>query len=681
MPLQHIPLGNFRYVGDTFYTATFKYDTRSEINKYNFRQIEKIKPIEIIKNNSDLVYKYGINVKKNKYKLLYKNKLETDYCDKKDLYIINDKIQKNIEYCLKKNNIEALNKKIKDLNRNAILGEKSKIFNIQKRYKYINFRDYYKYIYVNFLNKMNKKVIFQIKRDSTLIDKIKTNLFNIPNYKGILRKNNLIILNKLNIFNLDKNSTNVLVREFIEINRCLKYVFLIKEQEFCNMYIGLAKFNLLRLNLKGLDIYLDNLLVNKERYIDKRSNNWLFLYGAKEKRIKKVDINRLIYKKYKNIFANNQHKGFNKYHQASIQNKFVSILMYRIPKNNIFTKHLKEFSYKVSMLNLLTCNQNYLSRYSLVNVNLNDGFNLISNNKINLFESNLKVIKNVNSRSIYKYKLYRLNKSRNKVFISNEKKCIKKIKSSLNKQIYKTEFLEVVKRWWVLNVTSPFDKKILPYDFNYKDNALTINRRDKEYGTLSVLDMHPISYMPYLEQNKGSDLKYGVDEINLSIAIMLDMTNIVGMIVQHNANQFVNCSGQEAIEFIIELLLEWLRLDSTIKEMKIKSSREHYLRAYRWIRWEAEKIWVIADENHAQHKMMGLKYANMLFANLIDYMKYHHFNIVPLWKNLKFMDVEKQFNKKIANKAMVKKTDKIKGKRHYFIETKNLENKNVLGGK
>ena len=256
----------------------------------------------------------------------------------------------------------------------------------------------------------------------------------------------------------------------------------------------------------------------------------------------------------------------------------------------------------------------------------------------------------------------------------------------LNKEIirniynpYDTWDLEVIKRWWVLRATSPTDNKILPFDYNYSKNPLPVNSRIKPYGYLIDQDKHPISYMPYLESRKGIDLYYGLDEIPVSIEIMLDMTNIVGMIVQHSASQFANASGQEAIEFIMEVLLDWLNLDSTVKEMNLKGSREHYLRAYRWIRWEAEKVWFAADQDHSIAKMSGIKYAGMLFSNLLDYLKYHHFNVVPLWRNLKFMDIERQFNRQAVNGDLMKDLDKIKGKRHYFIETQNFERKNIFG--
>ncbi|WP_243464693.1 hypothetical protein [Clostridium botulinum] len=258
---------------------------------------------------------------------------------------------------------------------------------------------------------------------------------------------------------------------------------------------------------------------------------------------------------------------------------------------------------------------------------------------------------------------------------------IKKFRINILKWFFDFRDLKIIKRWWVLEATDPRDEKILPIkDYNYPNNPLLVNSRIKPYGHLIEQNKHPISYAPYMDF-QGIDLDYGKEEMPLSIEIMIDMVNIVGMIVQHSASQFANVSGQEAIEFIMELLLDWLNMETTIEAMNKSGSRDHYLRAYRWIRWEAEKIWFMADKDHTQDKTMGIKYTGMLFANLIDYMKYHYFDVVPLWRNLKYMDIERQFNRVATNGDIIKILDKVKGNRHYMIETQNFEKKNILGGK
>lgn len=229
--------------------------------------------------------------------------------------------------------------------------------------------------------------------------------------------------------------------------------------------------------------------------------------------------------------------------------------------------------------------------------------------------------------------------------------------------------IEMINRWWVIDATAPEDKLILPHDYNYASSPLSVNSRILPYGTLVAQALHPISYMPYLEDLKGIDIQYGINEMDLSIEIMLEMINFIGLIVGKMASQFANCSGQEAIEFIMELILNWLNLEPIIVAMTNNKSREHYLRTYRWIRWEAEKVWFMADIDPTQDKMHGIKYSGMLFANLLEYMKMHHFNITPIWRNER-MDIERNFNRKAQNGDLIKKLDKNKGKRHYSIENR-----------
>ncbi|WP_039242678.1 hypothetical protein [Clostridium botulinum] len=61
-------------------------------------------------------------------------------------------------------------------------------------------------------------------------------------------------------------------------------------------------------------------------------------------------------------------------------------------------------------------------------------------------------------------------------------------------------YLEIIKRWWVLSASGPYDVKILPDDYNYFDDPIEF----KNFITnkIELLHCHPISYMPYLENKK-----------------------------------------------------------------------------------------------------------------------------------------------------------------------------------
>lgn len=120
------------------------------------------------------------------------------------------------------------------------------------------------------------------------------------------------------------------------------------------------------------------------------------------------------------------------------------------------------------------------------------------------------------------------------------------------------------------------------------------------------------------------------------------------------------------MQLIMELLYDWYILETS-------NHNADYYRAYRWIRWEAEKVYFLNLNN-------GLQAVGVLIANLIDYLKQHHFNLVPLWRNPKAMDIERSFNRIAQNGDLMKGLNKVKGKRYYYIETQNVEKKNIFGG-
>jgi hypothetical protein len=127
------------------------------------------------------------------------------------------------------------------------------------------------------------------------------------------------------------------------------------------------------------------------------------------------------------------------------------------------------------------------------------------------------------------------------------------------------------------------------------------------------------------------------------------------------------CStGKESMQFIMELIYDWYTLETSMPN-------PDYYRAYRWIRWEAEKVYFLNLDT-------GLQAVGTLIANLIGYLKNHEFNLVPLWRNPKAMDIERNFNKVAQNGDLMKVLDKIKGERYYYIETQNVEKKNIFGG-
>lgn len=279
-------------------------------------------------------------------------------------------------------------------------------------------------------------------------------------------------------------------------------------------------------------------------------------------------------------------------------------------------------------------------------------------------------------------------------------------------EINKTNFLEITKRWWVIPAGNEVDMKILPVDYDYKQYPLLGNSllgqpymrvdyslKDEDLSQQDYINQliknmeiayynkhkttplykakpqlyeyHPTSpeINPYAV---GDDRMGGLYEIPLAINIMVEMVNLVGLIVQHEGTQLCYCTGKEAMWFILEALRRWMYLDSTLEQMNNLGVLEHYQRCYRWIRWEAEKVFFNCDYDTT--RFMGIKYAGELFSNLILYLKNHHFNVVPIWKPLKVMDWQRA-NSKDPSKDIIIKLDKIKGPRHLNIETQKLDKK------
>ncbi|WPC42972.1 hypothetical protein [Clostridium sp. JS66] len=284
------------------------------------------------------------------------------------------------------------------------------------------------------------------------------------------------------------------------------------------------------------------------------------------------------------------------------------------------------------------------------------------------------------------------------------------------------KYFEVTGRWWVVYPEGETDEKILPYNYDYTEHPLVgsaglgyyrVTYPDKSnYKTEIEYDQAcekmlfniienmktqfyikhkvaiPYDYLPQIYNNHPNSMSVnpymdnddsyrGIEEMPVAINIMMEMVNFVGNIVHHSARKFCYCTGQEAMWFIMEYLDKWLNMDSTIKELNNKGATEHYYRAYRWIRWEAEKIFFNCDYDKEKGQFRGLKYAGELLANLIEYMKNHHYNVVPIFKDISKMDYWRNQSNLDNNPQddIVYTPDKDKEIRHYNIETKRLDKK------
>lgn len=233
----------------------------------------------------------------------------------------------------------------------------------------------------------------------------------------------------------------------------------------------------------------------------------------------------------------------------------------------------------------------------------------------------------------------------------------KNIKDLGMKGIYKpsdSQYIEVFKRWWWLKETNPKDKLILP-NKDYANMSDLLSNTDFEYLRYNN---HPI------EWGKSWGKDWNIPPYAVSVEIMLDLVNILIMIWHQNVEGWLSCTGKEGIQFVMELLYDWYTMDTS-------NPNESYKRAYRWIRWEAEKVYF-------KETSSGLQAIGMLIGNLLDYLRIHHFNVVPVWKKPVSMDQGRYFNKSAANNDLMKSLDKYKSNRHYMIETQNFEKKDTF---
>lgn len=550
--------------------------------------------------------------------------------------------------------------------------------------------------------KILKNKIINLKNINENLQLNKTNE-NLQLYRLKIRELNIdYSLKEINRVNRGNKKLN-LIKSLKELNRekiknisSIENKFFVTRYDFHKLKTKLNKLFLTRVIDKNMDksnvqrsitkvsrnIFKDNTVSNINKDLKQCSidTSWRLFYKDPIKFFKQNKSIKEVIKDSKNIFLSKTKLNYKctVYHIQSIN---ATKGLYSIQVKNIdCALNIKDLN-KYLIKDILKNTKEYLLFYKrLLNI-LKNSSKELKDIKINLFNKeniskDLLLINKINL--LYKQSILKgINGSKPiDISLSNSLNLNKKL---IDIKCYSTKnYLEVVKRWWVLFSTYPKDRKILPFDYDYMKNPIEVNNRILPYLDCTKQQKHPISYMPYLTNANlgGIDLNYGIKEIDVSIEVMVDMINIVGMIIEHSSSQFKNISGKEAIEFIMELLLDWIRLDHIRNEMIQKNSYEDYLRCYRWIRWEAENIWFMADKDYPISKNKGIKYANMLLEQLSDYMKCHHFDEVPLWRKLKNMDIERQFNRQAKNGDLIKKVDKTKGKRKYYIETKR-----ILGGR
>ncbi|BDR72230.1 hypothetical protein K144316041_09380 [Clostridium tetani] len=629
MPLHKIPLCSLKYVGDTHSGATFKYDTTSKVLKHKEKLFYKDKVVEIDKTRGDkLLYKYFYNIEKKNNEYLYKENPIMVKEFEKELKLHDREINKDKSMPLEDTDIIEFNKK-----KSMQLGQKECIninievytelqprdsidIHVETDKNLLEFRNIQ-------LNKDNKCINLNIDRENLQLDKFESIYTNKITEKGLSKYQFIQSLKLEKNTGMEKHDYRFLNRIYFKEIDMYKLKFF---EKYRDKYIDKDKYNFVdRVNFKKIDT-IENPDMLKRIGITKilKSNIVNNLDSITIRRISKDYNIRLMHK----ILL----KNIEKY-------KYIDCLD-RINIKSIDKDKNKKYFYREGLKTIDKYYNRYLDREAIISIHKDNDKYLDYMPLINVYKQIEKDLLDLTIWDIYK-------------------EHDEQLQGTLMKNIYKVgnnnKFIEVAKRWWWLNPTDPMDKLIIPNKDYEKMKELLEN---PNYEYLRYND-HPIEWSKYW----GID--YNIPPMPVSIEIMVDLINILIMVWHKNVQAWMCCSGKEAVQFIMELLYDWYSLDTS-------KPNKDYIRAYRWVRWEAEKVYFLNAEN-------GLQAIGILIANLIDYMKYHHFDLVPLWRNPKAMDIERNFNRIVQNGDIMKDLDKLKSSRHYCIETQNFERKNIFG--
>jgi len=494
---------------------------------------------------------------------------------------------------------------------------------------------------MNFFNNDNK----WLNRISDL------QIFKLLYNKNLLKSNhnyNISVNNIQNNMGLNKISMNNLYynKKLIQMSKLIYSTKVLKSKLY---FIAQYAYN----NI--------NIIININKIMKKNFYDWIInknsIFMIKKisykNKIIKIHYNKILHKNIYNynIILNRKN--------IYLQQRYKSYIT-----KQLLIKYIdqKQIGYISESLN----KQQYLQQYYIGNIfkTINNKHIVRSNDyKIKVRKHN----KNLNSynKRILKYRIYkwlRINKNiKINIFDVIKQRYLQKI---IWKQILKSNAkikgLQLQYKWFILEPDDNKDTIIIPnIDYSYEQHPI------------NNINAHPISSIPDINYN---DINFGIKEIEVSIKIMQQMLNFLFIMWNGKLYDFRNMLPNIAIEEVMKAFYNWLMINEVQQQMTEKKSRKDYLRIYRWFRWEAEKIWMQEKDDTLN---TGVKSIGMLVANIIDYMKIHHYNIVPITNKEKlfvFTDTLRTFTIPIVDYYR-KKLDKHKGKRKYYISTKNINTK------
>ncbi|APM41406.1 hypothetical protein [Clostridium kluyveri] len=659
MPLHKIPLCNFKYAGDIYSGATFKYETSIKVIKFEQRWLsrQKLNRIKIEKGLNKSLFKSATHISKHNKRYLYKNPYEIASKEyPKELKAKNKEINKSYKIYLERENISLVKSIHVEMERKDILIDKG--WNIYLEAEYLNFIK-------NSTLQLERPNIFINIEVSKNIENDRYNEIYVDGCKNLQGIKDKIINIEENI-NLTRSWQNGLYKKDILITCSTGHVEDINL--LTNVFIEKLRIREFFKSKIGKQISPER-VININRIIVTR-------YARKDlsKHMNMLDLQHAVYRyTLKDIMRSCKINMVRKFNSKRISKSKVAKMAYKISDIDIsrfirnacmyrcnYRNAFKDFNYlfKVNIVPIFKNNSNILVKrdirkdiyYNIATIlsrdeatNINKVFNRYLNNVkfINIYKQIEKELLNVSVIDVFKNESYSLG-------------------ISFGRELYKegnhNKFIDVIKRWWWLNPTEPRDSIIIPNkDFSYTQELL-----NNPYYEYLRFTNHPIGW------GNAWGIDWNIPAYAVSIEIMLDLINILIMVWHSNVQGWMCSTGKESMQFIMELLYDWYTL-------RTSTPNTDYYRTYRWIRWEAEKVYFLNLDT-------GLQAVGVLTTNLIGHLKNHEFNLVPLWRNPKAMDIERNFNRIAQNGDLIKSLDKVKGKRYYYIETQNVEKKNIFGG-
>lgn len=693
MPLHRsIPLCSVTYVGDFLPSCTFNYNTSPSkptaigniryVNRIISSGTFKYSPFDgVIKHQQKLLEVDG----KPLYKTLHLKSLYKNVCliDKSKYKLI----QSRVKEINKHNNNFLFSRSISDISKNyelSLIGHDTTIIKNSTYSLVRHMLDINKINYLS-LNTFNDCKLINQEKEKSLsgyellgITKNCDKNVNIMDYPRNININRYKQLGSSNGSLLDKCSfTKSVDKPLGTVDKYqLKDILAIGN-------LGLNKLNIdkeISLNdVNGLDKFDYCPVIKDQANIDKIYNKFMYRYQNLQISTSKV-VKLYTKESVRGLFNDINQNGLNilsnrvldkskanlldKLAQLKINKHKEPLYIDRVDLFHIIKNVNKKYFYKLSQKNMIQDLSNkYLNKIALKNIGklenthlsrevLNNIFKLDYRlmdrlNIVNLYKTESILLSNSPTIPVYKNLDYYLDDLGYLLIFNNPDKYVKEDFIRSVSKINHTLYIDVVQRWWWLGSHNPTDPIIIP-NKDYKNMIELLSNDNFEYLRYNY---HSIEW----GSNWGKD--FNIPPRRVSIEIMLDVVNIIIMIWHKSTQGWLNVTGREGIQLLMELIYDWYSMNSS-------TPNTDYYRIYRWVRWEAEKVYFLNLE-------CGLQSIGKLVENLLDYVKYHHFNIVPIWRNPKAMDLERNFNRIATHNDLIKPLDKNKGKRHYPIETQN----------